>query len=191
MKSLPYLLLLSLILTIGCHQEKESISSEELARALNLTRINLQTRKTPLQPNEPVFFIKETSEGRMDWFSAFSAPGANGTVILITNSKEGSIHFLVDDDSGKTTSPVNLKTYEMHAYSTQIGHIELQDFFLCYSDSGYGKQVAKGVNFGDDRMNAKWVSYRLIPASIVPEDAPAYIHQSIKKWRQIQSGDGQ
>ena len=174
-----------LLLFAGC-RDKTSLTADELARVLRLHVVALELPWRSKQAKERYWWVKQGTEGHTDWFSAFDAPGPGGTVKAVINWDTGMVTFLVEDDAGISTAPTPLEDYGMHLTVLPNGSVRPQDLLICFSDSPYGRDLAQGAIFEDERQNAQWVSYRLIASSDVPEDAPAYVHFAIEKIRETQ-----
>jgi len=72
-----------------------------------------------------------------------------------------------------------------------MGKVSPADYMLRFGDSreAFIASNPSFQSFEDEETqqkaeNSSWVRYRLVSGSDVPEDAPAYIHQSIEKTKQ-------
>ncbi len=172
-----YISLFPLILLFGCQKEPD-ITASDLARALDIVPITLKI--PPQVAGERIFFHKETSDGRFDWFSAFTSPSSRGTVKLLWHNRTSQLTILIDDvelRGGSYTLSFKQEDGLRADVRTFYGKdIDLKDFLLVYCDSGYGYQIIRNNSrFTDERQNTKWVSYRLVAESELPENAPAYL----------------
>ncbi len=189
------MLLLSFMLLVGCSDEKKLVSASDLARALNFVPAQLELPRESYENQELYFFVKETSDGRSDWFSAFQAPTLGGTVKFLANTLTNEIKILVDDIDSKSTYTVALKS-EKYSRSAgwPTGKVNVENYVLRFAETAIGLTASDPhfQSFVDEETqkeadSSSWVRYRLVSASNVHEDAPLYIHQSIEQVKQIQS----
>jgi len=187
------------LLSIGCNKEEEIVTVSDLARALHIVPAQLELPIESYQTQELYFFVKEKSDGRSDWFSAFKAPKSGGSVKFLSNSDTSEIKILVDDVDGKSTATIPLKR-ESYSKSSgwPTGMVRPESYILRFAETHIGLTASDIYfqSFVDEETqreaeNSNWVRYRLVRASDVPKNAPAYVHHSIEMNKQIQPGDGQ
>ncbi len=195
MKVTNVILGLAVLLSIGCNKEKEIVSASDLARALHFVPAEMDLPIESYQTQELYFFVKEKSDGRSDWFSAFQAPAPSGSVKFLANSDANEIKILVDDVDHKSTITIPLQS-ELYSKSSgwPTGKVSPKDYILRFAETTIGL-TASGIHFQSfvdeeaqrEAESSNWIRYRLVRASDVPDSAPAYIHESIEKTKQIKS----
>lgn len=197
MKLTNVLLASVVLLSIGCNKEEEIITVSDLARALHIVPAQLELPIESYQNQELYFFVKEKSDGRSDWSSAFKSPAPGGSVKFLSNSDTNEIKILVNDVDGKWTTTIPLKR-ESYSKSSgwPMGMVSPEKYILRFAETQIGLTASDIYfhSFVDEETqreaeNSNWVRYRLVSASDVPEDAPKYVHHSIEMNKQIQSGD--